>query len=467
MNHSATMNVKRNMAIALSAQGVVLVIGMLKSLLLPHAMEVEGFAYWQQYLLYSGFVGVFALGFNDGVYLLYGDKDYAELPFARLRMAFRLYCGMLLFFSAVVVAYALSLPDAGRAFAFAFVGVDILVACIIGLFTYVLQITNQFMWYSICTLVDKVVFIGLAVALVMMGYHEFRIFVVLDVVCRCISLGLICWRCHEMILGKAAPMSGGVREFAGDVRVGINLMFANFSSMLVTNLGRFIVDLFGGLAGYAFYSFGMSLTNLVLTFVTAASTVLYPALKRVNAENLARHFCKIDKAVLVVGGLGLCMYFPVYAAVTMFYQKYSAVLVYLDVLFVAAFFQAKMTLLVNTFYKTLRMEKRLLVVNIQCVVAFAALAAVSFGITRSVWWIAASTALTAGARCVWSEVELSRCLKVRILSVLISQGAMIAGFFLCSTWGASLATGVAFTVIFPVCSAIAWRNEKQREGVNS
>lgn len=454
------------MAIALSAQGVVLIIGILKSLLLPHAMEVEGFAYWQQYLLYSGFVGVFALGFNDGVYLLYGDRDYADLPFARLRTAFRLYCGMLLLFSVAAVVYALSLPDAGRAFAFAFVGVDILIACIVGLFTYVLQITNQFMWYSICTVVDKVVFVGLAVSLVMMGCHEFRVFVVSDVACRFISLGLICWRCREVILGKGAPVSEGVREFTGDVRVGINLMFANFASMLVTNLGRFIVDLFGGLASYAFYSFGMSLTNLVLTFVTAASTVLYPALKRVDSKYLTRHFLKIDKAVLVIGGFGLCMFFPVHTVVTAFYQKYAAVLEYLDVLFVAAFFQAKMALLVNTFYKTLRMERRLLIVNIQSVVAFVILAAVSFGITRSVWWIAASTALTAGVRCVWSEVELSRCLKVQIAPILVAQGIIISGFLLCSAWVTLPYAGVVFAVIFLVGFALAWISDKSRDGVN-
>lgn len=463
MIDSSTMNVRRNMAIALSAQGVVLVIGMLKSLLLPRAMEVEGFAYWQQYLLYSGFVGVFALGFNDGVYLLYGGKDYAELPFARLRTAFRLYCGMLLIFSAVVIVYALSLPDAGRSFALAFVGVDIVIACVVGLFTYILQITNQFMWYSVCTVVDKVAFIGLAAALVMAGCHEFRAFVVLDVACRCVSLCIICWRCRETIVGSAAPLREGVREFIGDARVGVNLMFANFASMLVTNLGRFIVDLFGGLASYAFYSFGMSLTNLVLTFVTAASTVLYPALKRVSATNLTRHFSRIDKAVLVVGGLGLCMYFPAYSVVTMFYQKYIPALAYLDVLFVAAFFQAKMSLLVNTFYKALRMERRLFIVNIQCVAAFAVLAVVSFGITQSVWWIASSTALTTGARCVWSEVELSRCLNVRVIPILVAQGAVIMSFLFCTSWGASSAAGIAFAVVFLLSSVVVWRSGRQRE----
>lgn len=71
-------------------------------------MSVSGFAYWQQYVLYSGFVGIFALGFNDGIYLLYGGYSYNELPFKRLRAAFRFYCGMLLLFAGSIGLYALT-----------------------------------------------------------------------------------------------------------------------------------------------------------------------------------------------------------------------------------------------------------------------------------------------------------------------------------------------------------------------
>ena len=457
MNRDMEMSIRRNMMIALSAQSVVLVIGVLKSLLLPHAMEVEGFGYWQQYLLYSGFVGIFALGFSDGVYLLYGGRNYSDLPFSRLRMAFRFYCAGLIIISAAIAGYALTINDSGRSFAFFFVGIDVFIACVIGLFTYILQITNQFLWYSICTVVDKIIFIIVALLFVASGLSDFRVFVCLDVLCRCISLVLICWRCHEVILGSAASFREGFEELIVDARVGINLMFANFASMLVTNLGRFIVDFFGGLANYAFYSFGMSLTNLVLTFVSAASTVLYPALKRIDEVNLPKQFRRIDSIVLIVGGLGLFLFFPVYGAVELFYQKYSPVLAYLDMMFVAAFFQAKMTLLINTFYKTLRMERRLFVVNVQCVIGFAILAFVTFWISHDIWWIAASTAISAGVRCVWSELELSRKMAISVTPMLAIQGVLIAVFLFCSLVDMSVFSGVAFALFFLTCSTILWR----------
>ena len=72
----AIFSFKKNMLLALGAQAVALGVGLIKSLVLPVAMSVEGFAYWQVYVLYSGFVGVCAFGYTDGVYLLDGGCEY-------------------------------------------------------------------------------------------------------------------------------------------------------------------------------------------------------------------------------------------------------------------------------------------------------------------------------------------------------------------------------------------------------
>ncbi len=65
-------NLIKNSFYAVFVQGVTLGVGILKSFILPILLGVIGFGYWQIYLLYVGFVGLFALGFNDVVYLKYG-----------------------------------------------------------------------------------------------------------------------------------------------------------------------------------------------------------------------------------------------------------------------------------------------------------------------------------------------------------------------------------------------------------
>lgn len=456
-------NFKRNMTIALFAQLVVLCIGVLKSVILPYAMEVSDYGYWQQYLLYAGFVGIFALGFTDGVYLLYGDRDYDELPFGKLRSAFRFFCAMLALFAVLMICYSSMLADKSRSFAMTFVSFDIFIACVSGLFIYILQITNQFLWYSICTVIDKVIFVVLACALISLGLVGFEYFVVADAACRMISLFLLCWRCRKMIFGSADSLLAGFAEFSNNIKVGINLMFANFASMLTTNLGRFIVDVFGGLSNYAFYSFGISITNLVLTFVSAASYVLYPALKRVDTAQISGHYRRLSMACFIVGGVGLCLYFPVVWGVLVFYEKYAASLSYLNILFVAAFFQAVMTLVANTFYKTLRLERRLFVVNLECVVGFSLMAAVTFYMTHDIFWIAVSTAVTAGLRCIMSEAELAKYLSVGIWPVITCQIVLVAGFVACSSAGVSAAEGLGGFAALLLILAVALQRILRRK----
>lgn len=452
---------KKNMLLALGAQAIALGVGLIKSLVLPASMSVEDFAYWQVYVLYSGFVGVCAFGYTDGVYLLYGGCDYKDLPFERLRGANKVYCFFLVALSVALGCLSLLGRDGLRSFSFFFVAVDVFVLCLSGLLTYVLQVTNQFRRYSFCTVVDKVVFLGAATCLAAAGFTDFRVFVVVDAATKVVALGFFVWYCRGVLFGRATALAASVCEALAYARTGISLMFANLSSMLISNLGRFIIDWLGNLASYAYYSFGNSVTNLVLTFVTAISSVLYPKLKRVSDSELDRYYRRIDKAMSPIATVGLLLYFPAYWFVGTFYMRYAPMLAYLNVMFVSAVFQAKMSILVNTFYKTLRMERRMLIANAQCVVAFAVMAGFSFWLTRDVWWIASSTAATAALRCVLSEREIRQRLKIRDLGpagvqCFLAVWFLVFTILLPTTWALG-----AFCTLATVCGAWAFAQKRK------
>lgn len=430
MSRAKTLSFRSNLKLALLAQVVVFAVGVVKSLVLPQVMPVSDYSYWQQYLLYAGFVGIFALGFNDGVFLVYGGYSYEKLPFRKLRTAFAFYCGMLICFAIAIFVCSCFVEDSSIRFLFVFVSVDALVLCVSALFVHILQITSQFKWYGICTVFDKVLFAAFAVGGLLLHQGDFRVYVVVDCASKVVAMVLLVCRCRKAVFGSRATLREGLAEFTYDIRVGVNLMLANFASMLVSNLGRFIVAWFGSLENYAFYSFGLSVTNIVLTFVGAVGTVLYPALKRVSQSELGSYYVRIDSKIFLVACFGLLMYFPVYLLVSSFYVPYIPMLPYLALLFVSAVFQAKMSILVNTCYSALRMEKRLLAVNMQCVLTFAAMGLVSFYLTHDIWWIAASTAASAALRCVMSEVELRRKLGVSTSPLLfVPQLVLTGGFF--------------------------------------
>ena len=58
-----------NFSFVFGAQVLVLIISVLRALILPKFLPVEGFGYWEVYWFYTSYVGIFCLGYNDGIYL--------------------------------------------------------------------------------------------------------------------------------------------------------------------------------------------------------------------------------------------------------------------------------------------------------------------------------------------------------------------------------------------------------------
>ena len=84
---------------------LVFLFGVVRSFVVPLMLGIVEFGYWQTYLLYVGFVGVFCFGFNDGIYLRFGGVDAKNMPQLKLRGAITIYV-ILLF--CVSLAFALS-----------------------------------------------------------------------------------------------------------------------------------------------------------------------------------------------------------------------------------------------------------------------------------------------------------------------------------------------------------------------
>ena len=87
-----------NISYALSSNILSLVISTLVILIVPKLIGLESYGNWQLYMFYSSYVGFFQFGWNDGVYLRYGGKEYNELN----KILFFSQFWMLVFFQLIV-----------------------------------------------------------------------------------------------------------------------------------------------------------------------------------------------------------------------------------------------------------------------------------------------------------------------------------------------------------------------------
>ncbi|HEX2927562.1 MAG: hypothetical protein HF300_12710 [Ignavibacteria bacterium] len=399
----------RNISYVFSSQMLILIIGMARSLILPLFFHVNAFGYYQVYVFYSSYIGLFALGFNDGIYLRYGEYNYEQLPHRKMRSSIWLYTVMLLLFTAVsALSITIGVTDPDVRYAMLFSALNIFVLGLNTVFIFVLQITNQMKKYSVYSVANKVLVMMAILFMVVINDNNYRTIITVDFIGGILVLAFISLQCKDLLYGRDVSLAEGWMEFKKNIRVGVKLLIANLLGMLLIGCGRMIIQFWGHIKDFAVYSFGISVTAMVLTVITAFSLVLYPTLKRVSSDMLPGYYSKVDTFTRLFNILTLLVYFPFYWVVSRYFSKYGDVLSYLNLLFVVAYLQTKISLLYNTFYNTLRKEKALLIENVSSVLLFIFLASILFFTFNTIWSIAFSTVAAMLFRCFVSELYLKK-----------------------------------------------------------
>ena len=428
-----------NLSFVFGAQMLVLIISVLRAFILPKFLSIEGFGYWEIYWFYTSYVGIFCLGYNDGIYLNYGECNVDQLPMGQIRSGNRLY---VLFLSLVTVLSVLvisrTVQDKRTAFSLYMAAINILIVGLTSLFIYVFQITAQFEKYSFFSVLDKVAVLLTILLLIIVNEKNFKYVVLADCFFKLIVLLLMMFRMPEMLFGSFSGVRQSFKFLFENIRVGIKLMVANLMSMLLVGAGKFIVQYYGDITDFAMYSFGVSITGLVLTGVTAISLVLYPTIKRIPQSSHSEIFHRVNASTRVLGLVSLLIYFPMYLFVEWFYPHYLSVLAYLYVLFLIVYFQCKISLLNNTFYKVMRLETKMLVANLSCVLLFILLALLLFPRFPQMKTIAMCTMIAMLIRCYSSEISLCKQLGIipdkRILLELLIVSVFLLVSEFCTIW---------------------------------
>lgn len=426
----------KNFSWVLIAQIVVLLISVGRAIILPKFLSVEDYGYWEIYWFYSCYVALFCLGYNDGIYLQYGECNYSQLPIKSIRSANRLLLKILGAMSLMGVTYLLSMePNENFRISYSFVFLNIPIVCITGVLIYIFQITNSFKEYSLFSTIDKVFVFIIIIALVLLDKAYYPVIIIADFIGRLFVVGMMIVKKKDLFFGDVDSYSQAWQYMFSNMRIGIKLMIANLMGMLLIGAGKIIVQVFGGISDFATYSFGLSITGLILTAVTAISLVLYPTIKRIDKDRYQNIFKDLSKFTRLLGFISLLVYFPCYFFISYYYTKYSSILPYMNFFFVIVFANIKISVLNNTFYKVLRKEKAMLRANIGCIIFFILICLIGYSVVSELWIVACCTSVALLMRYALSEIYLANSLNVKrywgilfeisILSLFLT----ITGFF--------------------------------------
>jgi O-antigen/teichoic acid export membrane protein len=424
----------KNFSYTLSSNLLSLVISTLVVFIIPKLIGVEEYGYWQLYIFYTSYIGFLHFGWNDGIYLRYGGKEYNDLNkklfFSQYYMLFiaQLIIGIII----SILAY-LFVQENSRIFIIQMTSIALVIVNSRYMLLFILQATNRIKIYAQITMLDRILYIGLIILLLLFGIRNFRLLIFADLVGKGISLMVAMYACRDIVFRSISQFTLTLNEALLNLSVGIKLMLSNIAGKFIVGFVKFGIERSWDIATFGKVSLTLSVSNLVMLFINAVGIIMYPILRRTEENKLPNIYVTIrDVLMIILLGI-LIFYYPLKSILSDWLPEYAESLNYMAILFPIVIYEGKMSLLINTYLKTLRKERTILFVNVITVIVSAMLTILTTFLMRSLNLAIISIVILLALRSIISELILSNILQISVFKDIIIELAMTS-IFIFSAW---------------------------------
>jgi len=362
--NDSVKNILWKLYYSVSANLVNFLISLFIAFVIPKFLGLEQYGYWQLYIFYVGYVGFFHFGHADGIYLRYGGKYYDELDKSLLhsQFVFVIFLEILVLVGFILFSFS-RINNLNRAIVVIATGVNCLLMLPRVLLQFILQGTGRIREYAKNFILERLIYIILLVSFLTFGIHTFEYMIIADVVAKFVALIEICWICKDIVFVKSVRLKIAFHEFFENVSAGINLLFANIASLLIIGIVRFGIERNWDVVTFGKVSFSLSISNFVISFIYAVGIVVFPIIKRSNTEKLPLLYNTLSTLLSGPMIFLLITYYPIQKLLLLWLPEYHEAIHYFAILFPISIFEARSSLLINTYLKALREERAMLLLN--------------------------------------------------------------------------------------------------------
>jgi O-antigen/teichoic acid export membrane protein len=448
LNYKA-INFIKNFSYTLSSNFITLIISTLVILIVPKLIGVEDYGYWQVYLFYSAYVGFLHLGWNDGIYLRYGGKGYFDLDrklfFSQFYMLVFL---QVIFLICIYLISVLFIENTNITFIYQMIAIGMLIVNVRFMLIFILQATNRIKEFAKINILDRIIYCFLIVFILLVGYRDFKLLIVADIIAKSISLAYAMFFCKDIVFQKISTFYWSFKETQHNIMVGIKLMFANIASMLNIGVVRFGIERSWDVVTFGKVSLTLSIANLMMLFINALGIILFPILRRTDPEKLSDIYVTMRDFLMVVLFGVLLIYYPLKVLLSSWLPEFADSLIYMAILFPLCVFEGKMALLINTYMKTLRKEKLLLKINLISLFVCLIVTFITTIVLQNLDFAVLAIVFILAFRCILGELLLSNILGISIsrdivLEILMTLLFILSAWFI-NSWFAVLLYTIAY-----------------------
>lgn len=424
----------KNMYYALSSNFIVLGISVIMTLVVPKAIGVTEYSYWQLYSFYISYVGILHFGWLDGIYLKYGGYDYDKLDRKKFANQFWLLVIFEIIISTIMCIFVLNfIQNQDKQYVFIMTAICSFITITKQFFLYILQITNKIKEYAKYTRLDRILYCIVVLTILFLGGKGYKYLLIVDIITKMITLLLCIKSCKEIVFCKIENIFDGIKETFNNISIGIKLMIANFAGLAIIGIIRLGIEQVWSIETFGKVSLTINISNILITFINAIGIIIFPMLKRMSEEKLPKVYVVIrDMLMCILFGM-LIFYYPIKEILCMWLPKYAESLQYMAMLFPICIFESKMSLLINTYFRALRKEKQLLQINLLSAFISLILVIINCFILKNLNLTVLSIVVVLAIRTIISELYLKKFLCINVRKDILIE-LILCAIFIISSW---------------------------------
>lgn len=442
------MSLKTSIIRVFSANFLSMISGILIGFVVPAVLSVDGYSNLKTYTFYISYVGFLHLGFIDGMYIKYGGKNREEINKAEFKLEHRIFMFTQIIFTVIFILISLLRAD----LIMFLMAISIIPINNLSFHKLFYQAIGEFKKYAnisyLYTIIYLILNILLAVILVNRNY-------VLYCLTSIISNGIVSIyleiRYFKIFRGIKTAYTFKVWQ---NIKVGFFILLGNLSVMLFYGLDRWFVKIFYTANDFAYYSFAISMLNVINILVGAVSVTFYNYLAQ-GEDKLA--IKNLKKYLIILGGFASLGFFAFSAIINIILKKYIPALDIISISFAAYPYMIVINALFVNLYKARKNEKKYLKVVISMLVISFIYNFIAINISSNSISIAIATTLAFITWYIYSAIDFDylRPTKFEVIFLTIN----LFSFIILSHYFNWLLGGLGYLLIIIFTTIVCFNDE--------
>ena len=427
-------NILENITYTFTANILTMLISIIMTLILPKFLGVTDYSYYQLYIFFISYVGFFHFGWIDGIYLKIGGMEYNDLEKSNYVTQFWMLNLLEIIIAAIISIFALfTIKNIDKSFVLISTSVCGVITILRTYLLFILQSTNRIKEYAKYTRVDRFIYFALVIVFLFLGFKNYKIILYIDIFSKLVALVLCANKMKDIVFGKLNISKNTLLEIFENISIGIKLMLANIASTLIIGVVRFGIQKNWDIETFGKISLTLNISNLLMTFINAVAVIMFPLLRREEESNLPKIYVILRNTLMIFLYMMLIFYYPIKLILSTWLPQYADSLRYMALLFRICIYESKMSMLINTYLKSFRKEKSMLIINTISLILSLILTISSVFILNNLTLAILSIVFLLGFRCVIGELVLTKIMNILIYKDIILETVLTA-IFIISSW---------------------------------